>query len=335
MGSAPAEPRVATSRRPVRTVFFGSGPFALPILDALVADPDVEVVGVVSAPDRPAGRRAEPTPTPVSRRAIEGGLTIFRPPDVRTPDVIAEIAAFEPEVGVLADFGRIIPPALLGVPRRGILNVHPSLLPRHRGAAPVPATILAGDETAGVTIIVMDAGLDTGPILAAEAWPLAGSETGPELEARAAAAGAALLVRSLAGWLDGTLAARPQAAEGATLTRPLRRGDGRLDPDRPAAELERQVRAYQPWPGSFVETSAGRLVVWRATVAAATVAAEKVAAGTVAETAGCLVAHGRGVALATRAGLPVLEEVQLAGRRRTGAEELLRGRPGLIGEAVA
>lgn len=336
-------------RRPARTVFFGSGPFAVPILEALLAAPEVHLVAVVSVPDRPAGRGREAAGTPVARRARERGLTLLQPSVLGSGEALGSIGALEPDLGVLADYGRLVPPALIDLPPRGILNVHPSLLPRHRGAAPVSATILAGDARAGVTLIKLDAGLDTGPIVAAEAWPLSGSETGPELEGRAAAAGAALLARSLRGWLDGTLLPSPQPAAGATLTRPLRREDGRLDPTRPAAELARRIRALQPWPGSFVETSAGRLVVWRAAVAAAdrgapaaTVAAPVpgAAADRGAPAArppsgpGGLVALGGGIALVTSEGLLVLEEVQLAGRRRVAAEEFVRGHPGLVGESV-
>ena len=165
---------------------------------------------------------------------------------------------------MLADYGRLIPPAVLDLPRHGALNLHPSLLPRHRGAVPVPAAILAGDATTGVTLMRMDAGLDTGPILAQRSVDLDGTEVAPALEARLAALAADLLEETLPDWLAGTLQARPQPVEGATLTRPLRRADGWLDPARPAVELERQVRAYQPWPGSFVEADGERLVVWRA-----------------------------------------------------------------------
>lgn len=334
-----------------RTVFFGSGSFAVPILEALVGAPEVELVGVVAAPDRPAGRGGETRSVPVVRRARERGLSVLQPARVRAPEAIEAIARLRPDLGVLADYGQLIPEALLALPARGILNVHPSLLPRHRGAAPIQATILAGDREAGVTLIRMDAGLDSGPIVAAERWLLDGTETTPELEARAAAAGAALLRRSLAGWLAGTLSAQPQPAEGVTLTRPLRREDGRLDPARTAVELERQVRAYQPWPGSFVDSSAGRLVVWRASVRGDEAGLDRQAAGVPGRQAagapgrqakgdagqaepGRLVVDGDELGLVTADGLLRLEEVQLAGRRRMRASELRRGHPELVGERV-
>lgn len=313
-----AETRAAAARvgpSPARVVFFGSGAFALPSLEALLTSREVTVVAVVTAPDRPVGRRAEPTPTPVAARARAAGLALRQPPRVRAPEAVAELAALAPELGVLADYGQIIPPALLDLPARGILNVHPSLLPQHRGATPVAATILAGDAEAGVTIIAMDAGLDTGPIVAAEAWPLRGDETAPELESEAAARGARLLLSVLPGWLAGERRATPQDEAVATLCRPFRREDGRLDPTRPASELERRVRALAPWPGTFVETDAGRLVVHRAGVGE----------GSPADRVGELVADADGLALATADGRLRLLELQLAGGRRMASAELRRG----------
>jgi methionyl-tRNA formyltransferase len=313
--------------RPIRAVFFGSGSFAVPILDALTGTAGVTVVGVVSAPDRPAGRGADLGAVPVARRAREIGLRLLQPPRVRAPEAVEAIGALRPDVGVLADYGQIVPQAILYAPAHGILNVHPSLLPRHRGASPIPATILAGDPVAGVTLMLMDAGLDTGPIVAAVSWPLAGDETAPDLEAEAARRGAELLGHSLRLWIDGALEARPQAADGATLTRPLRREDGRLDPERSALELERQVRAYQPWPGSFLETGEGRLIVWRA-------AAEAVDRADGVESIGLLVADGDGLALVSANGRLGLVEVQPAGRRRMPGRDFRRGRPGAVGDRV-
>lgn len=288
----------------------------MPILEALVAAPEVDLVGVVSAPDRPSGRRATPSPTPVTARARELGLGLLQPARIRDEAAVAEIAALHPDLGVLADYGQIVPAVILELPGHGILNVHPSLLPRHRGASPIPATILAGDPTTGVTVIRMDAGLDTGPIVAEEAWALAGTETAPELEVRAAQAGARLVSRSLAAWLDGSLGARPQDESAATLTRLLRKEDGRLDPHRPALELARQVRAFQPWPGSYLDTDAGRLTIWRATPSSPAVIDEP----------GRFVLQGGLPALTTSDGSLLLEEVQPASGRRMSGEAFLRGR---------
>jgi methionyl-tRNA formyltransferase len=308
----------------VPTIFLGSGWFAVPILEALMAAPETDVVAVVSAPDRPVGRKAVVTPVPVAARARELGLTLLQPERIREPAAVATVAELRPTLGVLADYGQIVPSSILELPERGILNVHPSLLPRHRGASPIPATILAGDRQTGVTLIRMDEGLDTGPIVAASRWPLNGRETAPELEERAATAGAQLLAATLGPWLRGELAARSQTAAGTTLTRPLRREDGRLDPARPATELERQVRALQPWPGTFVETEAGRIKVLRAAV---------VPPDSNATVPGTF-APGPTLRLHTADGDLVLLEVQPAGGRPMTGEELVLGRPTLPGSRV-
>ncbi|HJW21619.1 MAG TPA: methionyl-tRNA formyltransferase [Candidatus Limnocylindrales bacterium] len=308
----------------MRTVFFGSGAFAVPILERLRGLPGVELVGVVTTPDRPAGRGREPTPTPVSRRARELDLPTLKPSSLRDPDGAAEVAATRPELAILADFGRIVPPSVLGIPGRGFLNLHPSLLPRHRGATPIAGAILAGDEAVGVTLFSMDEGLDTGPILAQVSWPLAPDATADEVEPEAALHAADLAAAVVPRWLAGELEARPQDAAAATMTRPFRREDGRLDATQSAAVLERRVRALRPWPGTFLETHGGRIVVSRA----AAVPSEP------DELAGCLVADGDGLAIATADGRLRLLEVRPAGGRTMSGAELRRGRPGLVGQAL-
>ena len=302
----------------VRTVFLGSGPFGIEALRRLAGHARIDLVGVVTAPPRPVGRRRDVTPTPIEVEARDLGLAVLAPLRLRAADAIGAVLAFEPALAVLADYGQIVPPPLLELPH-GALNLHPSLLPRHRGASPIPATILAGDRETGVTLMRMDAGLDTGPIVAVERVSLAGTEDAPGLEARLACDAADLLERSLDGWLDGHLVARPQPGAGATLTRPLRRENGRLDAERPAAELERQVRAYRPWPGTFIETPVGRVIVHAAHVEPAR---EGDPHG--------LVAHGDGLALATPRDRLALDEVQPAGGGRMSAAALRRGRPGIL-----
>jgi methionyl-tRNA formyltransferase len=312
---------------PVRTVFLGSGAFALPALTRLAAHPDIELVGVVTAPPRPAGRDAAPARTPVHARASELGLgPVLTPERLRAPEGILAVQERDPDLLVLADYGRLVPEALLE-PRHGALNLHPSLLPRHRGAAPIPAAILAGDRVTGVTLMRMDPGMDTGPIIAQRRWALDGDETAPELEALLADEAALLLGDMLGPWLAGDLTAVPQSTEGATVTRPLRRADGRLDPGRPAAELERQVRALAPWPGTFLETDQGRLIVRAAGVApapdpphvragASAMPARPAAPGTLDE-----------VGLVTAEGRLALREVQPAGGRPMSWTDYRRGRP--------
>jgi methionyl-tRNA formyltransferase len=309
---------------PVRAVFFGSGGFAVPILDSLIAVPGLVVVAVVSAPDRPVGRKAVLTPTPVTARARLLGLPVVQPGRVRRPEAVAEIAALAPDLVILADYGQLIPRVLLDLPPRGFLNLHPSALPRWRGAAPIPATILAGDSESAVTLMVVSEEMDAGPIVASAPLEVRPDDTAVTLEERAALVAGQLLGRALPEWLAGRLVAVSQPAEGVTLTRPLRREDGRLDPARTAVELERQVRAYQPWPGTFIDTPVGRLILWK-------VAAAPAEPGDELE---MLVAHGDGLALTEWDGRLVLHEVQLAGKKRCSAAELRRGYPGLVGKSV-
>jgi methionyl-tRNA formyltransferase len=324
--AASASSGYAPAGSTVRTIFFGSGGFAVPILDALVSTPGIRVTAVVSAPDRPAGRNAVSTATPVTVRARELGLVVAQPTRVRRPEAIDELRELAPELIVLADYGQLIPKVLIDLPPRGFLNLHPSALPRHRGAAPIPATILAGDTESAVTLMVVTEEMDAGPIVAVEPLEVRPDDTAATLEERAALVAARLLRRALPEWLDGGLTARPQAADGVTMTRPLRREDGRWRPGDAGdvQALERRVRAYQPWPGSFLETPVGRLVVWRA----ATAPAEP------ADVPDRIMAHGDGIALSGLYGRLVLDEVQLAGRRRISGAELRRGHPGLIGASV-
>ena len=307
----------------VRTVFLGSGRFAQPVLGRLAAHPAIDLVAVVTAPPRPVGRRQVETPTPVETAARDLGLDVLAPARLREPAALADILGLDPALVVLADYGQIVPAELLGL-AHGALNLHPSLLPRHRGATPIPAAILAGDHETGVSLMRMDAGLDTGPIVAVEHVSLAGDETAPALEARLAIIAAGLLARSLDPWLAGELDATPQAADGATLTRPLRRSDGLLDPDLPAERLERQVRAHLPWPGSFVELDGDRLVILATTVTASEADDEP----------GRFVPDQLGLALATRDGRLVLDDVQPAGGRPMSGEAYVRGRPAILGWSI-
>lgn len=303
----------------VRTVFLGSGGFGPRSLKVLAGHPEVDLVGVVTAPARPTGRGARLATTPVEDAARSLGIeSVLTPERLRASDSIAAVEELGPDLIVLADYGQIVPAELLGL-RHGALNLHPSLLPRHRGATPIAAAILAGDGETGVSLMRMDAGLDTGPLIAQRRVPLQGDEIAADLEAVLAGVAAELLEVSLGPWLAGKVVAKPQPEEGVTLTRPLRREDGRLHPTRPATDLERQVRAYQPWPGSFIDTEAGRIVVWRATVGPD----GEGAPGTFGP-----------AGLATADGELLIHEVQPAGGTRMAWGAFLRGRPGIVGSAA-
>jgi methionyl-tRNA formyltransferase len=302
-----------------RTVFVGSGGFGRESLWRLAEHPDIELVGVVTAPPRPAGRGGRLTTTPVHDAARHAEVRpILTPPRLREPAALSEVLGLGPVLLVLADYGQIVPSALLELPH-GALNLHPSLLPRHRGASPIPATILAGDHETGVTLMRIDEGLDTGPIVAQVRIPLEGDETTPLLEETLEVAAADLLAANVGPWLRGKLVAHPQGDEGVTLTRPLRREDGRLDPMRPAMELERQVRAFQPWPGSFVEAPGGRIIVWRAEAARD------------GPPPGTFDAEGFGTG---DGGRLRLKEVQPAGGNPMSWAAYVRGRPSIVGASI-
>ena len=231
----------------MRVVFFGSPDYALPTLRGLLEAPGVEVVAAVTQPDRPRGRSGQGAPTPVKRVALDAGVAVLTPQRIRREQT-AGIAAFEADVGVLAASAHILPTHLLKAFPHGVLNVHASLLPRHRGASPVAAAILAGDVEAGATIMQIVRALDAGPVLGTIATPVEPLDTTATLTARIAELGAQRLLELLGPWVEGAVEAAPQD-EGATTYAPmLARADGVLDWSRPASELWRRVRAMQPWP---------------------------------------------------------------------------------------
>lgn len=309
-----------------RTVFFGSGAFAVPVLAAVAASPFLHLVAVVTAPPRPAGRSGDFASTPVAVATAGLEVAVLTPERLRDAAFVDGLAGLRPSVGVLADYGKLVPPAVLDLPPHGILNLHPSLLPRHRGATPIPAALLAGDGITGVSLIRMDAGLDTGPLVAVETAPIGADADAPDLEAELAERAAELLGRTIGPYLRGEAPPVPQPAEGVTLTRPLVREDGRLDPSRPALELERRVRAMRPWPGTFMElVDGGRLAVLRAAVGPADPG----------DRPGVIVADGPGLALVTADGRLRLLEVRPAGGRAMEGSAYLRGRPAVVGTRVA
>ena len=227
----------------------GSPDFALPTLQALYEH--YQVVGVVTQPDRPAGRGRQPQASPVKQAAQALGLEVYQPVSLRKPEVLAQLSAWAPDLIVVAAFGQILPKAVLDLPPKGSLNVHASLLPHWRGASPIQAAIAAGDDHSGVTIMLMDEGLDTGPILSQRSVPLPFGITGSQLSKQLAELGARTLIEILPSYLDGMVAPLPQNENEATYAPMLKKSDGLLDFNRTALELTRKVNAYQPWPGTY------------------------------------------------------------------------------------
>jgi methionyl-tRNA formyltransferase len=245
-----------------RIAFLGTGAFGVPLLSRVVDMADDLVV--ISQPDRPAGRRLQLRATPISGFARERGIRVATPERLRSNDARDLLRGWAPDGLLLAAYGQLVPRDLLEVAERPPLNVHPSLLPRHRGAAPVAGTILAGDAEGGVTLMVMTAELDAGPIVARWPVPLTGREETPELEARLADLAAAVVPDELERWAAGPIAAEPQDERLATHVRPFTRANGWIDWRRPAIEIDRQVRALQPWPGAWTTLDGRRVHVRRA-----------------------------------------------------------------------
>jgi methionyl-tRNA formyltransferase len=242
-----------------RIVFIGTGSFGVPLLARLVERGERPLV--ISQPDRPAGRGLRPRPSPVAALGRELGLRVETPRRLRSDEARHLLESYDPDGLLLAAYGQLVPAHLLAVGRRPPLNVHPSLLPRHRGAAPVASTILAGDQAGGVSLMVMIPELDAGPIVAQWPVPLNGRETTPELEARLSELAAEVVPPELERWASGPLPTEPQDPRQATLIRPFHRKDGWLDWRKPAEVLDRQVRALQPWPGAWTTVDGRRLHV--------------------------------------------------------------------------
>jgi methionyl-tRNA formyltransferase len=274
----------------MKIAFTGTPEFAVPTLLALMRSPH-QLVGVLTQPDRPRGRGQRLSPSPV-KAALDPSVPVAQPAKLRSAEELADLAAWRPDVLVVVAYGLILPRAVLDIPRLGCVNVHASLLPRWRGAAPVERALLAGDATTGVTIMNMDEGLDTGPILLQRAVAIDPSDTGVSLRARLAELGAPLLLEALQGLAAGTLSPRPQPPEGITYARKLEKSEAPIDWSRPAAEIERRVRALQPWPVAETTTAdprtgaPERLLVHAARAASGGVAAVDARPGCIVATDG-------------------------------------------------
>lgn len=305
-----------------RAVFFGTPEFAVPCLAALC---DVaRVTLVVSQPDRRAGRGMRVTPPPVKVAALARGLDVIQPTKVRVPAFAERIVAERADVAVVVAYGRILPAAVLDAPRLGYVNVHASLLPELRGAAPIQWAVIRGLSRTGVCLMRMEADLDTGPVLARRALDIGPDETAGELSVRLAALGAELVRQELPRYLAGHLTAEAQDHARATLAPPLRKEDGRIDWSRPASEIHDRVRGTQPWPGAWCLVRDARVKLHRTRV----IATESIAAlpGTIVAGAG-MDAQDRGaIAIACGAGILGVVELQPEGARRMGAAEFIAGR---------
>jgi methionyl-tRNA formyltransferase len=315
-----------SSTQSLRIVFMGTPDFALPALSGLV-DVGHMVVAVFARPDRRVGRGRSAATPPIGAFAEERGLPLFEPVSLRRDAEARErIASLAPDVIVVAAYGAFLPDETLAVPRLGCLNIHPSLLPRHRGPSPVPSAILAGDDETGVSVMLLDSGMDSGPILAQRRTPIGPSEYRSELTPRLFLMGAELLIETLPGWASGELKAQPQDDSAATITKLLDREDGRIDWSRSALNIGRQIRAFDPWPGTYTTWRGKSLKILAARPLPTTQAAG--APADVVE----LPDNGTGVV--TGDGVLELTTVQIEGKRPAPVREFVQGYHDFVGHRL-
>ena len=316
----------------LRIVFLGTSDFALPALERLVGS-EHDVVAVYTQPDRPAGRGRRERPSPMKEAAQRLGLPVFQPARLSAPDSLAELAALRPDVMVAAAYGQILRQPVLGLPPLGVLNIHPSLLPKYRGASPVAAAILAGDEETGVTVMKMVLALDEGPIVAQRRARIDPHDTTGTLTERLSVEGADLLLETLPRYADGSLQPQPQDESLASHVSMVKKEDALIDWNLPAAQIWRQVRAYNPWPVAFTHFDGVTLQIREAWPVS----------GESGEPAGTVVAvpadvgaeaRGTGFAVQTGEGSLAVLRVQKEGRRAMTAPEFLRGERDFMGRRL-
>jgi methionyl-tRNA formyltransferase len=295
-----------------RIVFMGSPEFALPSLQKLAAS--YPVVGVVTQPDRPAGRGRVLTPPPVKLLSDELGIPVIQPRRLSEPAAFEHLKFWAPELIIVAAFGQILRPAVLDLPKLGCINVHGSLLPRWRGAAPIQAAILNGDETTGITIMCMDPGVDTGPLLSQKTIPIVPDDTSATLTNKLAVLGAELLIETLPGYLSGDLLPTPQDEHLATYAPMIKKEEGQLDFSLPASQVDRKIRAFNPWPGAYTYLDDKILKIHKSHVIEG-----------IAGLSGKRVTYHGLPAVFTVDGLLVLDELQLAGKNIQSGKHFLQG----------
>ena len=317
----------------MRIVFMGTPEFAVPVLEKLCAAAGPEVVAVYTPPDRPKGRGRGIEFSPVKAAASSLGLPVLQPNSFRSSEARDDLAKYEPDVIVVAAYGKLLPTGVLDLPGHGCLNIHPSLLPRYRGPSPVVTAILDGVSTTGVSLMLLDEGMDTGPVIAQREQVLDGSETAGDLTSRLFAAGADMLVETLDPWMGGRIQAVRQDETEATVTRKLERNDGWADWTMTAVELERRRRAFTPWPGLFTQWQDRTLRLIDVCAGEGLAGIElgnQPAPGEVT----ALPFSDSPVGIGTADGILGIRTLQLEGRRAVASSEFLRGYPDFIGSGL-
>jgi len=311
----------------MRIVFMGTPEFSVPPLEYLIKS-EYQVVGVYTQPDKPTGRGRTLEQLPVKRVALQHGLELFQPVKLRNPDEVARLAALKPDLILVAAFGQILPQSVLDIPKFGCLNIHPSLLPEYRGATPIPAAILAGDKETGVTIMLMDAGMDTGPIISQIIVGIESDDTTESLTTRLAQAGVRLLGEALPLWFEGSLKPQPQDGSKATYTKPVTKDDGTIDWQMSAVEISRRIRAFHPWPGCYTWWQGKLLKVLEA------VALHKEGSLTPGKVVDLASGQPAVVGVETGDGILGLLRIQLEGKRALTASEFLLGQRAFVGSTL-
>jgi methionyl-tRNA formyltransferase len=304
----------------------GTPEFSVPALEHLMMN-QYQVVAVYTQPDKPAGRKRSLASPPVKRTALAWELPVVQPASLKGAEVAETLAGFHPDVIVVAAFGQILPQSVLDIPSYGCINIHPSLLPRFRGTSPIAAAILAGDEFSGVSIMLMDRGLDSGPVLARASISISGQDTTGSLSDKLSLIGAQMLLDVLPRWLRGELTPQPQSEAEATYSAPISKGEGEIGWHLPAVEIWRRVRAFNPWPGCFTRWQGRRLEI----IEAVPLPGEKAPGiGQVVAVEGAEVAFGVG----TGDGVLGVLRVQLEGKQAMSAAEFLRGQRQFVGAVL-
>ncbi len=322
----------------LRIIYMGTPQFAVPALEALIVgskpgqilEEGFDIVTVITRPDKPSGRGKEIVYSPVKQLALSQDIPVWQPGSLKRQENIDALAAYQADLCIVAAFGQILPQAVLDLPRFGMLNIHASLLPKYRGVSPISEAILQGDTETGVTIMLIDAGVDTGPILLQSAIPIAEDDTTGSLTSKLAVLGANAIIQALPLWVQGKIKPQPQDDRFASHTRMLRKEDGKIDWSRPAVVLARTVRAFTPWPGAYTNWGNRNLKI---------IAAHAVQSGTSAEARAGIVGLSKEnskqtLTITTGKGLLAIEKLQLEGKKVMNAGEFLRGHSQIIGEVL-
>ena len=322
----------------LRIIYMGTPQFAVPVLVTLIAgskpglvlQEGYEIVTVITRPDKPSGRGKEVVYSPVKQLALSQEIPVWQPGSLKRQENIEMLAAYQSDLFIVAAFGQILPQAVLDLPRYGTLNIHASLLPKYRGVSPISEAILQGDTETGVTIMLIDAGVDTGPILLQRAIPIAEDDTTGSLTLKLAALGASALLEALPLWVQGKITPQPQDERFASHTHMLHKEDGKIDWNRPADVLARTVRAFTPWPGAYTNWGNKILKI----ISAHTIQSDPGSEGR-AGTVSLRKENGlQTLAVATCNGLLIIEKLQLEGKKVMSADEFLRGYSHIVGEVL-